>query len=453
MVVREDGGPLLTGGAPGYARTGGAEQSTAGEVHRELSDAAFIASDHGSARTLSAINAAVRHILCCMEIGPAFELLSAYTADQWGMITSRQAKSLGVDASTLHRLETAGYLDRVRHGVYAATTATVTPSREEQAAWLALNPAVAAWARPPLDPNGGVVSHQSAAGLHRLGELADDRICFTAPRRRTSRDPDLWFKLAELADEDVTVIDGLPVTTALRTICDLLDQHVDGSLVATVIRQAVLANQVGLDVLAEHIGPYALRYGVRRPGNGAALLEHLLVEIGTTTAELARRPAPASVDQGAAIRALLAMHPDLALSPTAQIAKIMADTGIAPTDSVVSGLSPGLLAMLAQVTPIMAAVNDKIGPIAALMNNTLQPLATMMNELPPDLLLAIGRTLQAQGAAAHRKQLASGANEASGVGDDDAHASTAASAHPEQLPGLPEGQGAQRGEGDEPQPR
>ena len=222
----------------------------------------------------------------------ALELISGFTADQWGMVTSRQASGADVDRSTLHRLEAAGYLDRVRHGVYASTTAVVTAAREEQAAWLSLNPGVAGWDRPPLDPDGGVVSHQSAARLHGLGELVDDRITFTAPRRRTSRDPDLWFRRAELAEGDVALVDGLPVTTALRTICDLLDQHIDGSHIATIIREAVLANLVRLDVLAERIGSYSLRYGVRRPGDGEALLDHLLAEIGTSTAKLALRPAP-----------------------------------------------------------------------------------------------------------------------------------------------------------------
>lgn len=223
---------------------------------------------------------------------PALGLISGFTADQWGMVTSRQASGAGVDRSTLHRLEAAGYLDRVRYGVYASTTAAVTAAREEQAAWLALNPGVAGWDRLPSDPDGGVVSHQSAARLHGLGELVDDRITFTTPRRRTSRDPDLWFKKAELAEDDVTLVDGLPVTTALRTICDLLDQHIDGSHIATIIREAVIANLVQLDALAERIGAYALRYGVRSPGDGEAMLDHLLAGIGTTTIELAQRPAP-----------------------------------------------------------------------------------------------------------------------------------------------------------------
>ncbi|GAA3020885.1 type IV toxin-antitoxin system AbiEi family antitoxin domain-containing protein [Actinokineospora globicatena] len=227
-----------------------------------------------------------------MEAQRGLGLLGAFTAEQWGMVTSRQAGGVGVDGVTLHRLEKTGHLDRVRRGVYAATTAVRSGAREEQAAWLALDPGTPAWMREPLAVNGGVLSHQSAARLHGLGDLVDDRITISAPKRRTSRDPDLWFKTTHLDDDDVTSLDGLPVTTAVRTICDLLDQHVDGSHVAAIIRQAVEANLARLDTLAERIGPYALRYGVRRPGDGEALLEHLLAQIGTTTAQLAQRPAP-----------------------------------------------------------------------------------------------------------------------------------------------------------------
>ncbi|MEV6906959.1 type IV toxin-antitoxin system AbiEi family antitoxin domain-containing protein [Amycolatopsis sp. NPDC051071] len=227
-----------------------------------------------------------------MKMSDALELLGAFTSAQWGMVTSRQAKDVGIDGVTLHRLEKAGHLDRIRHGVYAATIAVMTEAREEQAAWLLLNAAEPAWKRPPLDPDGGVVSHESAARLHGLGELVNDRIVLTTPRRRTSRDPDIRFRTATLTAGDVTLVDGLPVTTAPRTIRDLLDQHIDGSHVGTIILEAVEANLVRLDELAERIGPYALRYGIRRPGDGEALLEQLLAKVGTTVTRLAHRPAP-----------------------------------------------------------------------------------------------------------------------------------------------------------------
>lgn len=222
----------------------------------------------------------------------AFGLLGEYIGEQWGMVTTRQAKSLGIDAVTLYRLKDAGFLDPVRRGVYVATSAAVHRRQAEQAAWLALRPGIWAWDRNPLDPDDGVLSHDTAARLHGFGELVDSEIAFTVPRRRTSRDTDLWFKIDDsLTDEDVTLVDGLPVTTMLRTVYDLLDQHIDGSHIATIIREAVEAGQLRLDTLADRIAPYARRYRVR-PLTGTALLEHLLEQIGLTIDDLATRPRP-----------------------------------------------------------------------------------------------------------------------------------------------------------------
>jgi predicted transcriptional regulator of viral defense system len=231
-----------------------------------------------------------------MEIQRAFELLGGYTAGQWGLVTSRQARDQGVDAVTLLRLKKAGFLEIVRHGVYAVTASPTSDARDLQAAWLALRPGTAGWARPKVDPDGGVISHRSALRLHGLGELVEDGLDITVPRRRTQRDGAIRFHRKALTDTEVTVIDGLPVTTVLRTIRDLLDEHIDASHAATIIREAVEAGLIRLDTLAAHLSPYARRYGAR-PADGTALLEHLLAQIGLSVTELATRPSPVTGDQ------------------------------------------------------------------------------------------------------------------------------------------------------------
>jgi predicted transcriptional regulator of viral defense system len=207
----------------------------------------------------------------------ALELLGGYTTGQWGMVTTRQAQSLGVDDVTMHRLRTAGLLETVRHGVHATTSSPASDARPEQAVWLSLRPATPAWERPRLDPDGGVLSHRSAARLHGLGDLPDSRIELTVPRRRTMRDPNVWLRTAALTEPDVTLLDGLPVTTPLRTIRDLLDRSTDASHVATIVRQALESGQVARAELPAAIAPFARRYGVV---SGAELLAHLLAQIG-----------------------------------------------------------------------------------------------------------------------------------------------------------------------------
>lgn len=223
-----------------------------------------------------------------MEMTEALALLSDYTAGQWGLVTTRQALSLGVDDVTLHRLRAAGLLEKVRHSVHAVTSSPASEARPEQAAWLSLRPGTPAWERPRLDPDGGVISHRSAARLHGLGDLPATGVEMTVPRRRTMRDPDTRLHRGQLTDTDVTVIEGLPVTTPGRTIRDLLARRTDASHVATILREAVVTDQALLDALPHEIAPYARRYGVTA-GDGSQLLVQLLAQIGVSLDQLATR--------------------------------------------------------------------------------------------------------------------------------------------------------------------
>lgn len=357
-----------------------------------------------------------------METEKAFELLGSYTADQWGMVTARQARELGVDAVSLHRLAKARFLDIVRRGVYASAGSAVSGAREEQAVWLALNPAVPGWERPMLDPAGGVVSHQSAARLHGLGELRNSRLTFTVPKRRDVRDPDVWTKKATLAESDVTVLDGLPVTTVLRTVCDLLDQHLDGSHIATIIREGVEAGKLQLDRVAEHIGPYARRYGAR-PNNGEELLENLLSQIGLTTATLTLRPTPPGTAADFATVAAAAKLANLVDLPAirqlrdqastiADAASIMKDPAAMKAAAMISALPPGMIEKMfanhAPYTAVMAAQEALRNAGVSPSTTALAALGSYETAVAPasqeDGFTARSRALDAQPSSARRNE-------------------------------------------------
>lgn len=224
-----------------------------------------------------------------MKISESLTVLGEYTADQWGMVTTAQATAAGVDSVTLYRLADVGHLHPVRRGVYAVATAPISPHRDVQAAWLALNPSVPAWERPKLDPDGAVVSHRTAAAVHELGDMLIERIELTVPRRRESSDPLVQLRHLRkrgLTDDDVTLVDGLPVTTAERTIEDLLADHVDASHVAGAVKDGYRAGKLDLAALDERVGPYARRYGVKSR-DGADLVDFLLEQIGTSRTTLA----------------------------------------------------------------------------------------------------------------------------------------------------------------------
>ena len=67
-----------------------------------------------------------------------------------------------------------------------------------------------------------VVSHRSAAFLHDLPGKADTRVEITCPHwRRAQHDGLLVHESRALPDRDITLVDGIPVTTVDRTIFDL----------------------------------------------------------------------------------------------------------------------------------------------------------------------------------------------------------------------------------------
>jgi hypothetical protein len=65
-----------------------------------------------------------------------------------------------------------------------------------------------------------VVSHRSAAVVLELGDIYADVHEFCSPARRQTRRPDVRLHRGAVRAEDWALVDGLPVTTPLRTITD-----------------------------------------------------------------------------------------------------------------------------------------------------------------------------------------------------------------------------------------
>lgn len=206
-------------------------------------------------------------------------------ASQWGLITTAQAAEVGQSPQAVARLARQGVLERLTHGVYRLAGTPADPQDDLRAAWLALDPRRMAGERL-ADEVPEVVSHRSAAQLLGLGDLDADRYEFTVPGRRQSRRPGIRFHRGRLSRSDWTVVDGLPVTTPLRTIDDLAAGRLDGGHLAGVVRDALTTSHVDPDLLTIVLRPHAHRYGAPL-GDGVALLRRLLVEAGVP--EAARR--------------------------------------------------------------------------------------------------------------------------------------------------------------------
>lgn len=231
----------------------------------------------------------------------ALAVVGDIASEQWGLLTAAQAKARGVSLQALARLTTHGRLERLSHGVYRIAGSPPHPLEGIRAAWLALAPSSMAWERARHDV-GAVVSHRSAARVHQVGDLDSDRVEFTTRRRRQTRRHDVKFHVVPLDRGDWELVDGLPVTTLIRTVVDLTKSSLDGGHLAGVVRDSVVDHHVDVVGLASALDPYAHRYGVG-PGRGDELVTRLLQEAGIPDAT---RRAVAATDLGPVVAGLQA---------------------------------------------------------------------------------------------------------------------------------------------------
>jgi hypothetical protein len=226
--------------------------------------------------------------------------LGDIAAEQWGLLTRRQAELAGVSSTTLERLTAPGSsLDRVAFGVYRLTGAPVPEHMELRAAWLQLAPDILAWQRTG---NQGVVSHRSAATVYGLGHLATEVYEFTVPARRQTRRPDVKLHLRPLGDHEWITLGGLPVTRPSRIAADLLREHEDPEAIAQIVAEATRRNSDYPGTFAEALAPYAARFGMRR-GDGLAVLAWFLDMVKAPEADVWMNEARASVARDVTDRA------------------------------------------------------------------------------------------------------------------------------------------------------
>jgi hypothetical protein len=207
--------------------------------------------------------------------------VSELASRQWGLLTTSQAEVEGITRLQLARLADAGVIERLDRGIYAVPAAIDerTPLR---VAWLSLDSSTLAEERLADPISSGVLSHTAAASLHRLGDLLDDVPEITLPDRKQSR-RGIRLHRGVLDSRDVTIVDGLPVTTPARTVADLLRDGHDPSHVAEIAGDALRRDLTSRPEMAETLEPLARRNGQT---DGAALLEHLLDLVGLSSEAL-----------------------------------------------------------------------------------------------------------------------------------------------------------------------
>jgi predicted transcriptional regulator of viral defense system len=185
--------------------------------------------------------------------------LSQLAASQHGAVHRRQLIDLGLSADAVNRLIVLARLVPLHRGVYAVGHACLRPEGYRLAAVLACG-------------DGAVLSHRSSAAHHGLLQDERARADVTVPLGSASGRslPKIIVHRARLAENDVTIVDGVPCTSVARTLVDVAGagprRHVARALDQALVLR--LYDQRAVDEI------------LRRPGRlrGAAVLRSILEE-------------------------------------------------------------------------------------------------------------------------------------------------------------------------------
>ena len=146
-----------------------------------------------------------------------FDELAALAEDNDGLVTSEQARAEGFTDSVLARLVQRKRIERIARGVYRIPY--FSPGQFSQYREAVL------WAKANRGPDPVALSHETALAVYGISDANPASIHLTVPgtarlRRRTPRG--VVVHHGDLSSADISIQEGIPLTTIDRTITDLL---------------------------------------------------------------------------------------------------------------------------------------------------------------------------------------------------------------------------------------
>lgn len=178
------------------------------------------------------------------------EALWDVAVEQYGYVTIREAKALGIDENAVWMLAARGGLERAAHGVYRFPQLPVTERDPYMLAVL--------WA----GTDQTCLSHDTALAVYEACDINPDRIHLTVPtaRRIRRRGGELYaLHHQDLNPEQIGWWQGIPTTTLPTAIGQCLDSGVPSYL----LRQALEHGRRTGDVLADEASDLEVRLEAR----------------------------------------------------------------------------------------------------------------------------------------------------------------------------------------------
>jgi predicted transcriptional regulator of viral defense system len=156
---------------------------------------------------------------------------------QGGYFTTKQAASLGYASNKRAYHVQAGNWLREHRGIYKLALFP-EPERPDLILWWL-------WSRDRSDQPSGIYSHQTALSLHELTDVNPSQLDMTVPpsfRRGVPVPRILRLHYGNVPAAEQETLFQVPVTSALRTILDVLEE---GSLPKDTLRQAFQQARAG----------------------------------------------------------------------------------------------------------------------------------------------------------------------------------------------------------------
>lgn len=182
--------------------------------------------------------------------------LYALAEEHDGLLTSKEARALGIRDSVLVRLMQRGRLERMSRGVYRIAHYPIDRLAQYREAVL--------WAQASHHgPERVALSHETALVLYGISDVNPSRVHLTVPKSaRLRRERPEWIMIhrADLTVPEISQHEGMPVTTVTRSIMDVL----------STTRRTDIARQAITDALREGLLSTAQANGLRKAINRSA---------------------------------------------------------------------------------------------------------------------------------------------------------------------------------------
>ncbi|PPK65261.1 type IV toxin-antitoxin system AbiEi family antitoxin domain-containing protein [Actinokineospora auranticolor] len=204
--------------------------------------------------------------------------LVSLARNQHGLATPAQVARLGISAEGLTHLMDMSLVERFPNGTYylSYTDRVGTIYQQSYEDWLSLEPHETSYERRKNELNA-VMSHGGAARLHRIGKYVGARSHFTVRNDREAL-PNITFTVAEIPKTEVMRVEGVPVTTPLRTIADLVVEC-GGGAPERLVSDAAHLDLVDLRELLAYMIPLATKVRYPFPIHGRAFIEYFAPDL------------------------------------------------------------------------------------------------------------------------------------------------------------------------------